>query len=184
MEMVEETAETWPQNRKEVETRLEVERKKKLDEAYADLRSQQLGVSAINAREAQILAQCDESYRAALDHAALDYVSRTLCSSPDDEVRRLSTELSIDRYHLSKVHTKHTKVESERESLIRLVPRAISELKGAILEMMIHDLQTRLRENPDAGNDVELLREMMRLTALRSEFARNLGERTITPRHI
>ena len=82
------------------------------------------------------------------------------------------------------MHTKHTKVESERDALIRLVPRVISELKGAILEVMIHSVQTRLRQSSDASADMDLLREMMRLTAMRANFARDLGERTITPRRI
>ena len=148
------------------------------------MRAQQLGVSAINAREAQIVAEADEHYRTSLDNAALDYVGRTLCSAPDDDVRRLCTDLSVERYRLSKVHTKHTKVESERDALIRLVPRVISELKGAILEVMIHSVQTRLRQSSDASADMDLLREMMRLTAMRANFARDLGERTITPRRI
>lgn len=183
MRMVEETAATWPQARPEIEARLADERTRRLDAAYAELRSQQLGVSAINAREAQIVAEAEEQFRTSLDYAALDYVGRTLCSAPDDDVRRLCTDLSVERYRLSKVHTKHTRVESERDSLIRLVPRVISELKGAVLEVMIHRLHTRLRL-PGSADDVELLREIMRLTAKRAEFARDLGERTITPRRI
>ena len=184
MRMVEETAATWPQARPEIECRLAEERRQRLEAAYAELRAQQLGVSAINAREAQIVAEADEHYRTSLDNAALDYVGRTLCSAPDDDVRRLCTDLSVERYRLSKVHTKHTKVESERDALIRLVPRVISELKGAILEVMIHSVQTRLRQSSDASADMDLLREMMRLTAMRANFARDLGERTITPRRI
>ncbi|MDE6485904.1 MAG: DNA primase [Muribaculaceae bacterium] len=185
MSMVEDTAATWPQVRPEIEARLAGERRQRLDAAYADLRSQQLGVSAINAREAQIVAEADGLYREALDNAALDYVGRTLCSAPDDDVRRLCTDLSVERYRLSKIHTKHTKVESERDSLIRLVPRVISELKGAILEVMIHRLQTRLKQSDGQGaDDLALLREMKRLMAKRADFARDLGERTITPRRI
>lgn len=113
--------------------------------------------------------------------AAEDFVSRTLCSSPDDEVRALATNLTIDKYQLSKVHTKHNKVESEREGLIRLVPRALSELKSAVLEVEIRTLQARLDANGSSADD---LRELMRLNELRKEFARCLGERTITPHKI
>ncbi|MBJ2183219.1 MAG: DNA primase [Muribaculaceae bacterium] len=184
MEIVEETAATWPDIYPGILARAEEHRRRFLDKAYADMREQELNVSAINAREAQIKSEADALYRQEIDTAALDYVSRTLCSAPDDDVRRLSTELSIERYQLSKVHTKHTKVESEREALIRLVPRAISELKGAVLDVMIHRLQTRLRALPPGSTDLTVLQEIMRLTALRQEFAHFLGERTITPRKI
>lgn len=184
MQMVVETAAAWPQERPEIEARLQHERQAALEAGMAELRSQELGVSAINAREAQLIARCDADYRNAMDNAALDYVARTLCSSPDDEVRRLSTDMCVERYKLSKVHTKHTKVESERESLFRLVPRAISELKGAVLEVMIHSVQEQLRTLPQGQSGADLLRELMRLMALRSSFAHHLGERTITPRKI
>jgi len=186
MQMAKEAAATWPEARKETEQRLENERRARLNEAYASLRNQELNVSAINAKEAQIVSECNEIYRTALDNAALDYISKTLCSAPDDDVRRLCTELSIDRYQLSKVHTKHTKVESERESLIRLVPRAISELKGAILELMIHrsEMQLKQAQSQDSSDCQKLLKELMNLIALRKRFAHDLGERTITPRKI
>lgn len=182
MDMTREAAAQWPAYKPERERQLAMEKEERMQRAIAELRGQELSVSAINAREAQIKAECEALYNAGIDSAAEDFVSRTLCSSPDDEVRAIATNLTIDKYQLSKVHTKHNKVESERESLIRLVPRAVSELKGAILEVQIHRIQSRISSS-DSSTE-EDLREMMRLMALRSEFARCLGERTITPHKI
>lgn len=181
MDMIRESAGQWPAYREERIRQLKDESAARMAEAIAALRNEDLSVSAINAREAQIKAECEAFVAQETDMAAEDFVSRTLCSSPDDEVRVLATNLTIDKYQLSKVHTKHNKVESEREGLIRLVPRALSELKSAVLEVEIRTLQARLDANGSSADD---LRELMRLNELRKEFARCLGERTITPHKI
>ena len=181
MDMIRESAGQWPAYREERIRQLKDESAARMAEAIAALRNEDLSVSAINAREAQINAECEAFVAQETDMAAEDFVSRTLCSSPDDEVRVLATNLTIDKYQLSKVHTKHNKVESEREGLIRLVPRALSELKSAVLEVEIRTLQARLDANGSSADD---LRELMRLNELRKEFARCLGERTITPHKI
>lgn len=181
MDMIRESAGQWPAYREERIRQLKDESASRMAEAIAALRNEDLSVSAINAREAQITAECEAFVAQETDMAAEDFVSRTLCSSPDDEVRVLATNLTIDKYQLSKVHTKHNKVESEREGLIRLVPRALSELKSAVLEVEIRTLQARLDANGSSADD---LRELMRLNELRKEFARCLGERTITPHKI
>ncbi|MDE6270747.1 MAG: hypothetical protein K2M12_07860, partial [Muribaculaceae bacterium] len=181
MDLAIEAAEQWPSYRQERVIQLQHERDERFKREIAALQGSDevTSVSAINAREAKIKADCDESYSRALDASAEDFVSSSLCSSPDDDVRRLATELSIDRYELSKVHTKHNKVETEREGLIRLVPRACYELKSAVLEVEIHRLQRQI--DSTATVDTDALRRMMELMALRAEFARSLGERTITP---
>lgn len=181
MDMIRESAGQWPAYREERIRQLKDESAARMAEAISALRNEDLSVSAINAREAQIKAECEAFVAQETDMAAEDFVSRTLCSSPDDEVRVLATNLTIDKYQLSKVHTKHNKVESEREGLIRLVPRALSELKSAVLEVEIRTLQARLDANGSSADD---LRELMRLNELRKEFARCLGERTITPHKI
>lgn len=184
MKQIEEIAATWPDARANIERRLAEDQAREINEGMAKLREEQLSVSAINAREAAIKAEADERYRRNSEDAALDYVCRTLCSSPDDDVRRLCTDLSIDHYQLSKVHTKHTRIESERECLHRLVPRAIMELKAAILDIYIRELQQRLRELPAGEEATGVLRDMMAFTSMRSEITHFLGERTITPRKI
>lgn len=185
LQAIKETVATWPTARTGILQRLVQERDEAIQSGMASLReADNLTVAAISAREAAIRSEADSRYAAAADSAALDYVCRTLCSSPDDEIRHLCTDLSVDRYHLSKVHTKHTRLETERESLVRLVPRAIFEWKAALLELMIKELRGRLNALTASDDASTLLKEMMRLTDLRSEFARYLGERTITPRKI
>lgn len=184
MDMVAEAAAMWKTEYPEIIARIESQREQLMNKGLQEIRDAGLSVSAINAREAALRDECDRFVQQGIDDKALEYVSYTLCSSPDDDVRRLCTELSIDRYQLSKVHTKHTKIESERESLSRLVPRVILELKGATLEVMIRRLKHRLDNEKDPSAQIELMLQLKELKSLHSEFARELGDRTITPRKI
>ncbi|MDE6109712.1 MAG: hypothetical protein K2F72_05445, partial [Muribaculaceae bacterium] len=184
MEMVTEAAAAWAGEYTEVCGRYESMREARMQAGLQEIRESGLTVSAINAREAALKEDCDRFLQESIDNEALDYVSRTLCSSPDDDVRRLCTELSIDRYQLSKVHTKHTKIETERECLSRFVPRAILEFKCATLEVMLRSLQKELAVETAPDRQNELMLRLQELKALHSEFARELGDRTITPRKI
>ena len=112
------------------------------------------------------------------------YVVRELISSPDDIVRRITTDLISEKYVLSKVHTKYAKIETEQDRLGELVPRAIYELKDAILECQLRDIRRRIKEI-GGSNEAELMSLMaqtMELQQLKGEFAKCLGERIVAPR--
>ncbi|MDE6042259.1 MAG: DNA primase [Muribaculaceae bacterium] len=184
MDMVTEAAAMWTGDYPEICRKYERLREERMERGLQEIRDTGVSVSAINAREAALREECDRFVRESVDNEALEYVGHTLCSSPDDDVRRLCTELSIDRYQLSKVHTKHTKIESERECLSRLVPRAILEFKCATLEVMLRRLQNELKRITEPGEQFELMVQLKDLKSLHSDFARELGDRTITPRKI
>ncbi|MDE6497568.1 MAG: DNA primase [Muribaculaceae bacterium] len=184
MEMVVEAAAAWAGEYPDVCRKYEAMREERMKAGLQELRESGLTVSAINAREAALREECDRFVHESIDNESLEYVSRTLCSSPDDDVRRLCTELSIDRYQLSKVHTKHTKIESERECLSRFVPRAILEFKCATLEVMLRSIQKELCSTSDSEQQNSLIIRLKELKELHAEFARELGDRTITPRKI
>lgn len=113
------------------------------------------------------------------------FISRQLMNHPDDDVRRLTTELVSDRYTLSKVHTKYSKIETDRERIYELAPRALYELKDAIIECRLRDLRSQLNalaadENADLNKIKELLSRVDEQTRLKAEFAKVIGERVIT----
>jgi DNA primase len=97
----------------------------------------------------------------------------------------LTTDLVSDKYTLSKVHTKYARIETEEDKLQDLVPRAVFELKNAILTCDISHTQQQIHEAA-AANDTErlsgLIQELIDLNNLKGDFARYLGERIITPR--
>ena len=114
---------------------------------------------------------------------ARHYLEKQLMSDPDDDIRRISTELADDRYTLSKVHTKYAHVETEEERLAVLVPRAVFELKNGILTWQIREIQQQIANyTPSADVSLEsLIRKLMELNEMKGEFAHYLGERIIAP---
>ena len=72
------------------------------------------------------------------------------------------------------------------EQLPELLPRALFELKNAILLCDINDLQADLKHeysqsNPDMGRIAEIMNDLERMLKLRAEFAKLMGERVVTP---
>lgn len=113
---------------------------------------------------------------------ALTFIQRRLLSDPDDSVRNTVTRLVSDPYQLSKVHTKYAQIETEQQRLTDLVPRAIYELKDAILAQRINYTRQQLASTTDTDTVNDLMTELIDLTKLHNEFARYLGERIVTPR--
>lgn len=167
--------------------RLDRQRKQQWDEGIASIRSSAVDLSEITAREQALQDKCDQCYADGLKQFTICYIEKIMASSPDDEIRRLTTDLVSEKYHLSKVHTKFTKIETEVDRLDVLVERAVYELKDAILECQTRDLRDEIRRvcqssAPDPAEVSRLMERNIELTQLRSQFAKYLGERIIAPR--
>ena len=173
-------AEYKVRSEKEIDEQAREQRRKGIDairEAASDL-------SDIKARELKLEAEIEQFVADERKKAERLFIEKTLCSDPDDEVRRLANIMATDKYTLSKVHTKYAHVESEDERLDELVPRAVYELKNAILTSRIAEVKSRIKL-ASVDEDFEavqaLLNELAELNNLKSEFAKYLGERIITP---
>lgn len=144
-------------------------------------------ISELNEREKLLEEKIAALQIAEIDNFAMSFLPKYLGWDDDDDVRTLSADMSIDKFVLSKVHTKFTHVETEQERLAELVPRAVFELQDAILSTRIDDAQKRiaaLSENA-MDNREAIAKEMaalQQLIAIRTQFARFLGERIIVPR--
>jgi DNA primase len=129
--------------------------------------------------------KASDTYKEALETYASSYIDRALGSSPDDVVRTLTTDLVSERYQLSKIHTKYASIETEQDRLPELVPRAIYEWKDAILEWRQRAVIADIRR-ASAAHDTDAVHSLMihsqELQRLRSELARYMGERTLSPR--
>jgi DNA primase len=154
-------------------------------EGEEKIRQEATNLSDIHAREIQLKESLEQRVLNARNFYARHYIERILCSDSDDAVRRLTTDLVSDKYTLSKVHTKYARIETEDEKLPDLVPRAVYELKNAILTCDITDTQQQIQQAA-AENDTArlsgLIKELIDLNNLKGDFAKYLGERIITPR--
>ena len=90
-----------------------------------------------------------------------------------------------EKYQLSKVHTKYQKLETESDKLWELIPRAIYELKNAILEQNIKQIQKQIKEatqNKDDKKILELMEQNVELNNLRTTLAKQIGDRIVSPK--
>lgn len=141
----------------------------------------------IKKQEVALKERCEQFYDDEMNRFAEDYLELRLASSPDSDIRRITTDLVSDRHQLSKVHTKYTKIETERDRLFEIVPKAIAGVKDAHLAIMLKqetDALARLDQSaPDYGERMlACMKNIDTYTRLRMELARNLGERVIVPR--
>ncbi len=162
------------------------ERQRCWDEGENEIKNNASDLSDIRNRELILQSRCDETYNKALDDFKQLYIEKALASCPDDEIRSLTIDLVSERHHLSKVHTKYAHVETEAERLEELIPKAIFCLKDAHVSCKIIMAKERLKQlysTPGTNMDeiMAVLADITRLNNLRSEFARNLGDRVVTP---
>ena len=169
---------------KREEAKLAENHAKMMTDGIAEIQRTADNLSDITVQEQVLAKKCDDTYLKDLAYFKTMYVVRELISSPDDIVRRITTDLISEKYVLSKVHTKYAKIETEQDRLGELVPRAIYELKDAILECQLRDIRRRIKEI-GGSNEAELMSLMaqtMELQQLKGEFAKCLGERIVAPR--
>ncbi len=90
----------------------------------------------------------------------------------------------MERYTLSRIYSKQENVETEQDQLHVLVPRAIFELRNAILSDMLAELSGQLAAlNPaQADEALEIMKKIGEYKELQRELVKILGERIILPR--
>ncbi len=112
------------------------------------------------------------------------YGQTKLINSADNTVRTIASELLVERYTLSRIYSKGTHIESEQDQLQTLVPRAVNELRSAIVGGMIKDLTARLitlAPNDDAAA-AEIMEQLAGWKEYQKQLGKILGERIILPR--
>lgn len=153
-------------------------------EGFDRIASLDLDVNRI-VKEERKLEEEVEHYRAdRIERFSKDFVGRELANHPDDNIRRESIELLREKFHLSAIYTKELSVERIEDKLSTLVPRSILEWKAELLNVRTRDLLDQMRalmgKNPE--EELRLQAELSDLFALRSEVAKDLGERILLPR--
>lgn len=175
--------ETWDSDLERRRAELEMKRQQDFAAGVETIRLKATDVGSISAMEKNLQERVDTAYVKGLEEFAATYISRLMCSSPDDVVRNLATDLVVDRHILSKVHTKYAKVDTEQDLLGELVPRALHELKDAILWTRLTDARRRMAAcAADYDSAIALMREIQEIESARSELAKLIGDRVIAPR--
>lgn len=176
-------AQSWPADFAAKQAELQKLREMELRDGIENIRTRATDIGSINAMEQQLRDQVEADFASRLNAYAAGYLAQTLISSPDEALRRLATELIVEKYQLSKVHTKFARIPEEQDQLMELVPRKLFELKDAILWLRIAEIRQKILT---AGNDydtiVSLLSQQKELEDMRKELAKLIGDRVIAPR--
>lgn len=176
-------SESWQNDFDACCARLEVTRKEEFEAGIEEIRQKATDVGSISAMEKALTEKVDEDFQRRIDDFSESYLAKLLCSSPDDTVRNLATEMVVEKHILSKVHTKYSRIDTERDLLGELVPRTIHELKDAILWTQILDIKAEIAENKDDYDKViSLMKKIRELDSARSELAKLIGDRVVAPR--
>lgn len=177
---------TWDADYATFKTQSEALKNEEWSAGIEQIRAEAGNLNDISLREQQLKDRVEEAHLTRLNDYATNYIERILSSSSDDIARQLTIDLVTDRHILSKIHTKYAHIEEEKDILGRLVPRAVYELRNAILQQEMNSVNQRLKkaysENPDDFGEIEnLMKLLSRMKGLSAEFAKLMGERVIMP---
>ena len=160
---------------------IEAEQNEKLNQKIAQIRENGQSLAEKEKAEQAAAQEIRQESQALLAEVESRYLERYFVSYPDNEISQLAVDLVTDKYQLSKVHTKFQHVETEREKLPTLIPRALYELKDAIISQQIEAVQDQMRHASTNDEITSLIKENRRLNDVKSTLAKYIGERIVTP---
>lgn len=178
----------WPEAANNYYATLLARRTAYIEEGRAKMQNSSGSLSDFSIYERRLAEEADRKLADELDRFNTEFISRVMVSDPDDEVRRLSTELIANPHQLSKIYTKGANLPSERELLRDLVPRAVNALKYEHLCIEIDQLNRDIvTTQQNGGTDQELVALITRLMerkTLQKTFSEYLGDRNLAPGNI
>lgn len=166
-------------------TELQVKEQKLVDEAIEQIRLESGDIADKQRKEAEAQTRIAREMEEELQTFETNFLERYFTTHPDSSISMLAVDLVSEKYQLSKVHTKFQKVELEADRLWELIPRAIYELKNAILEQSIKQIQEQIKEasrNKDEQRIIELIELNVELNRVRTALAKQIGDRIVSPR--
>ena len=158
-----------------------------IEEGRRELARTAADMSEIRIGEKKLEARVNEDFNADLMGFRQLYLEKVLVSHPDDTVRRVVTELVVEKHHLSKIYFKTTKVDTEADRLHDLVPRALIALKYDMARCYAEDLRRQileLQQRPggyDFQEILQLMETQKRWQEFCSQLASHIGERVYEP---
>lgn len=175
---------TYADDLRHEEERLTKVRAEEFAKGVEEIRAKATDVGSISAMEKSLTERLDAAYTKGLEDFSVSYLSKLLCFSADDTIRNLSTEMVVEKHILSKMHTKYAHVDTEQELLGDLVPRALHELKDAILWTRIKEIRAELSTcaSSDYDRALSLMARIRNLETMRSGLAKLIGDRVIAPK--
>lgn len=173
----------WNEDRHAYEATLDEECRRRMDEGRRAAAAAGGSLAGLEEAERRLSTEVDAFRCASLDNFDIQYVQNRLLNSDDDEIRRIANALATERYSLSKIYLRQSTVENEQTQLPHLVPRAVNELRGAILRNIIAGISDEMAKlgAGDEARAAELMEQLIQYKDLQKRLVKTLGERIILP---
>jgi len=177
----------WIHDKTRFEEKLKAEEQEKMNAGIAKIKAEAIDLSDIHRLELELKQRVEKELNDMRNNFESMYMVKALASSPDDTVRRIASDLADEKHRLSKIHTKFSSVETERDRLKDLVPMVYYNLQEAIIELRIRELRRQIQTEcaVTPRNDakvLELMAKQAEYNEMKKELARYLGERIIAPK--
>ena len=169
----------------ELRENLNFETHKRIREIIDQIRLESGDIADKQKKEAEAQEAIARETESKIEAFETHFLERYFTTYPDTRISLLAVDLVSEKYQLSKVHTKYQKLETECDKLWELIPRAIYELKNAILEQNIKQIQKQIKEatqNKDDQKILELMEQNVELNNLRTTLAKQIGDRIVSPK--
>ena len=123
-----------------------------------------------------------------LDEATEEYLKpgynpeRHFLNHREQEISMMAADLVSEPYELSKYHSRFQKLEVDADKLDEIIPRVLEDLKCAIVNHDVQQLEVALKKAQRDKDDTEVGRlsmELFHLQQTRRELSKRLGERII-----
>lgn len=174
----------WAADRARHIEETEAECARRMEQARENIRNTAGSISQAEAMEREAMIATERFKTQSINEFDAGYCQLHLANSAEDDVRTTANSLLVERYTLSRIYTKQENVETEQDQLHILVPRAIFELRNAILSDMLSGLSRQLAElKPEQVDEaLEIMKKIGEYKELQRELVKILGERIILPR--
>lgn len=152
-----------------------------------------ISLQGLQVEEKRLEAEIEARRRREILALLRDFPAKMLASHEDSDIRNAATAMMAEEKPLSRIYVKALSPDdvekTEEERMKVLVARAVSELKVELFEQRYLEKFEEFRKAVAEGRPAEELRQLQAevggLMEVRREFARHLGDRTLstTARH-
>ncbi len=188
--LIKELREDFLKSKEELLRKLEQDIIKRREDGIQKIGMMDLTISEIEREEKKLESEINNISQNTLENFSKDYVARILASHEDDGIRFEINDLIKEKHQLSAIYTKDNNiVEKEEDKLDILVDRAVLELKSEILNQKLMSLfkkfqsisDYQISEEDKKEKEKQLQLEMNALMKMRSQLAKEIGERIVSP---
>lgn len=156
-------------------------------EGIEEIRRTAANTQEIAIAELKLKETAEAAFKDDIRDFTLSYFERIFLSHPDNDMRRICSDLLVDKHQLSKIYTRQgTHIETEEERIDELVNRALLALKYDLARCHFREISAQisaLQATPgyDFNEILSLMTRQKRWSDFCQRLAATIGERVYEP---